>query len=535
LYYFSKIVCSYDKISANFHMPLCNDLQNTIAIRKRGYLWPRGHFKSTIIAKSYPHWRLLGGGQLDTLPELLTLSTPQLLAFYKTYPERDPRNLRIAIAGESQEVANKDLKDIKDRSVNSDLFRWLFPELVPEDTNKVKWSESEILLPRTLSFDESSISCMGVGAKRTGFHYDIIVYDDIIGLESSKSPAVMEEALNWMQFAPGLLNDPETGEELIAGTRWKDGTADVYGWLMKYMPYVPAKDGRAPTGFKFSTMSCFVEPTREVRFKERFTSETLADIEKREGPYKFNCNYRNQPTPPEGSKLGKFKLYEVINDREGNAVIAHPLDGSPDVHISSLARVSFLDPSSGGASADCENAIAIVGTDEQKRHFVIEVWSMNTGYAGAIEKWHELNDKFRCFKNCYEQVGHQKVISEIVLARSIYRGSCVFCGKGHRQLNPVGCRPPGGVHKNDRIELFLEPAIADGRLYIQRRHAELARQLTMFPNGDLVDQADAVAWAVHESVPMQGMDLEMDDRTANRVAAMQMARTNTSRSYGGYV
>lgn len=534
LYYFAKVVCSYPAIVPGFHMPLCNDLQNTIAIRKRGYLWPRGHFKSTIIAKSYPHWRLLGGGQLETLPELLSLTTPQLVAFYKTYPERDPRNLRIAIAGESQEVANKDLKDIKDRTLNSEIFRWLFPEIVPEDTNKVKWSESEILLPRTNSYDESSITCMGVGAKRTGFHYDILVYDDIIGLESSKSPAVMEEALNWMQFAPGLLNDPETGEELIAGTRWKDGTADVYGWLMKYLPYKPATTTSAPTGFKFSTMSCFHEPTREPRFPERFTQETLADIEKREGPYKFNCNYRNTPTPPDGAKLGKFKFYEIVQDRDGNMAVARFEDGTPDVHINQLARNSFYDPSAGGLKADCENAIAVIGTDELRRHLVIDVWSMNTGYSGAIEKWHELNDKYRCWKNSYEQVGHQKEVAEIVLMRTLYGTKCPFCDKSHAKLIPTGSKPPQGLNKYERIELFLEPVIADGRFYIQRRHVELARQLTMFPNGDLVDQADAAAWGVHEAIPPQGMDSMMDERTASRVNAMNQSRTNTARNYGGY-
>jgi hypothetical protein len=415
------------------------------------------------------------------------------------------------------------------------MFKWLFPEMVPDDTNKIKWSESEILLPRTNSYDESSITCMGVGAKRTGFHYDILIYDDIIGLESSRSPAVMEEALNWLQFAPGLLNDPETGEELIAGTRWKGGTADVYGWLMKYMPYTPATDKKAPTGFKFSTQSCYFEPTSEPRFPERFSRETLEDIRKREGEYRFNCNYRNMPTPPEGSKLAKYKFYTIEQDGDGNLTIAVPEDGTPSVHINQLARVSFLDPSSGGVSADCENAIAIVGTDELRRHFIIESWSMNTGYAGAVEKWHELNDKYHCWKNCYEQVGHQKAISEIVLARTMYNSKCIFCGKSHRSLNPVGIKPPGGVHKNDRIEMYTEPPMSDGRVYVQRRHAELIRQWGMFPNGDLVDQADAVAACIHESLPPRGLDMMMDEKTSARVVAMNAARTNTERQYGGYV
>lgn len=548
LFYFAKVVCAYSAIDVDYHMPLCNDLQNTIAERKRGYLWPRGHFKSTVIAKAYPHWRLCGGGLVgksseeDILSEIMSLKTEELLQFYKQFPEKDPRNLRIGIVGESQDVANKDLKDIKDRTTESDLFKWLFPEIVPEDIRKTKWTESEIVLPRSKSFDESSITCMGVGAKKTGFHYDIIIYDDIIGLEASKSEPVMEAALEWLRFAPGMLNDPERSEELIAGTRWKDGTADVYGWFMKNLPYTAGvynEKGEMlvpPQGYKFSTQSCYIEPTKEVRFRTRFTQFTLEQIRQREGDYRFNCNYRNTPTPPEGAQFAKIKFYTVQNDPDGLPRIAVPEDGTPPVHINQMARNSFYDPSAGGKSAQAENAIAVVGTAADNRHFLLDDWSANCGYAGAIEHWHKLNDKYRCWKNAYEQVGHQKEVGEIVSMRSLYGTHCIFCQGQHKLLVPTGVQPPNGVHKYDRIKLFLGPEVDSGRVYIRRDHAEMSRQAEMFPNGDLVDRLDAFAYAVHEAIPYRGIDEEMDSREQQKQAvAARSPRTNTSRSYGGYL
>jgi hypothetical protein len=539
LYYFAKVLCGYDKIVPHFHMPLCLDIQNSIHIRKRGYLWPRKHFKSTIIAKSYPHWRLCGGGLVERVPEILELETDDLLQFYKTHPDLDPRNLRIGIFGESGDVAEKDLKDIKDRTVNNELFRWLFPEICPASiTQGTKWTESEIVLPRSKSWDESTITCKGVGAKGTGFHYDISIYDDIIGEEASRSEAVMKDALEWFKAASGLMNDDLTGEELIAGTRWKYGEGDVYGWIIKNMPYQPADPdipGDIPTGFKISTMSCYIEPTKEIRFKERFNSQIMQEIEKRAGPYLFNCNYRNQPTPPEGARFAGLKFYTVKKAGEGHPVIAVPEDGTPEVHINQLARLSFLDPSSGGRSAKCENAIAVVGTDALNRHFCLSMWSSNVGYAGAIEAWHQLNDRYVCWYNGYEQVGHQKEIEEIVTMRGLYSTVCPHCQKKHRHLAPQGVIPISGYDKNHRIELFLDPPTKDGRIYIRYEHAELIRQSMAFPNGDLVDQLDAFAYAVRYSKPYTGIEELMDQRDQQEaMATAASGRIQTKHNYGGY-
>jgi hypothetical protein len=536
LYYFSKVLCSYDKIVPHFHMPLCLDIQNTIDIRKRGYLWPRKHFKSTIIAKSYPHWRLCGGGLQDKMPEIMELETEELLKFYKTFPDKDPRNLRIGIVGETGDVAEKDLKDIKDRTVTNELFRWLFPEIIPENTGAIKWTESEIVLPRSKSWDESTISCMGVGAKRTGFHYDILIYDDIIGEAASHSDTIMKDALDWLKAAPGLLNDDVTGEELFAGTRWKHGEADVYGWLMANMPFTPGVGGEPSTGFKWSTQSCYVEPTKEIRFKERFNTTIMEEIRKRAGEYLFNCNYRNTPTSPEGSKLAGYKYYDVVQDGDGKPTIARFEDGSPDVHINQLARVSFLDPSSGGKSAKCENAIAIVGTDELNRHLLLAVWNSNTSYSGAVEAWHQLNDRYVCWWNGYEQVGGQKEIAEITSMRGIYKGKCPHCqAKNHRILAPQGVKPVQGLDKFQRIEMFLEPSIKDGRFYVRRNQTEAIRQMDMFPHGDLVDIADAIAYAVKNSRPYRGMEEEMDARDEQKAkAAVGAGYSKTKVNYGGY-
>ena len=112
LYYFTKAILGYKELVPHFHLDFCDSIQNTIQVRKRGFLRPRGTFKSTIISKSYPLLRLAGLGS-PVQSEIVEMEPDELLAFYKMYPEMDPRNLRIVIIGESDTVAQKNLKDPK--------------------------------------------------------------------------------------------------------------------------------------------------------------------------------------------------------------------------------------------------------------------------------------------------------------------------------------------------------------------------------------------------------------------------------------
>jgi hypothetical protein len=132
-------------------------------------------------------------------------------------------------------------------------------------------------------------------------------------------------------------------------------------------------------------------------------------------------------------------------------------------------------------------------------------------------------------------VGHQKEIEEIVTMRGLYHAACIYCQKVHKHLAPQGVIPITGYDKNHRIELFLDPPTKDGRIYIRREHAELARQALAFPNGDMVDQLDAFAYAVRYSKPFTGIEQIMDEREQREAqAVVAQGRIATKHNYGGY-
>jgi hypothetical protein len=521
LYYFNKVVLNFRALSESFHLQKCQEIQDTIWMQRRGFLWPRAHFKSTIITKGYSLWRLAGGGDLD---------------FDYKVPTKDPRNRRVLFIGEADARVTAALENIKWHVLNNQMFRWLFPDLIPPDVGKTTWRNNEILLPRSSSFDEGTIKAIGIGAKITGYHGDIFVFDDPIGEEAAHSEAEMLKANEWFDSSPGFVNDQATVEVLFAGTRWKHGRADLYGRLMEDLPFEELPNGKA-RGIKWFTYSCFTDEG-EPAFPERFTVAQLDDIRRQQKDYLFSCQYLNTPSTPAGADFPEQLIgtYRIAEGPTGKHNLIIPLDGTPPVFLYQLNRSSFLDPSSGGKSAACENAIIVLGTAADGRQFVLKPILKNCGYRQIIEDWHNANDQFICSAgNKYEKVGAQKTIEEFILEKQLYR-TCVICNKQHRKLIPIGVTPAAGKDKDDRIRAYLQTTIEEKRLYLGQGHAALRQQIVSFPHFQLKDGVDALAYAVHESRrPSTEEELRDDNENTNAAVVPHAPRVNSERQYGGYV
>lgn len=531
LYYFAKVVIGYKDCSPKLHQEFCQKIQTTIDRQRRGFLMPRRHLKSTI-AKAYGLWRLCGGG-LDL------------------HPIDDPRNLRIGVFSQSEKPAQKYLKDPKWHLQNNQMLKWLFPEIIPPDVNKTKWTDAEILLPRSRSFDESTIMCFGIDQKKTGYGFDIIIYDDIFDEEAAESEELAKNVQEGFDYCSQLFNDPKTVEEVIFGTRWKYGTADVYGYIMDRLPDSSTPLGQtlddtekmAPgrtSGFSWYVRSV-VEPNEETGedesiWPERFTPEVIEAERKRLGSYKFSCLMMNRPIPSEGVEWGPEKLreYEVHQNASGQPVILHPLDGTPDVLLSQLYRLSFHDPSSGGPSATCEAALVGIGMASDCRVFVLKDWAANKGYGQSVEQWHVMNDQFLFHDNYYEKVGGQKTIEMDIIPLRVLLGRCAYCDKKHQRL-VVKPFAPGSKDKDGRIKALLDPTISDKRLYLRKGMDTLKIQIITFPISNLKDRLDALASGTSLLRPPTSEDDLRVEREMEELAKTHTSRTHTSYEVGGYV
>jgi hypothetical protein len=457
---------------------------------------------------------------------------------------QDPET-RILIVGESDTVAAKNLRDIKWNLQNNQVLKWLFPEIIPLDTNKTKWTDTEILLPRYGTYDESSITTIGVGAKTTGFHWDLIIYDDMVGEKAAKSAAEMNSAIEWFQYAPGLLNDPANGEEILIGTRWKHGDEDLYGYIMQNLQMGELDTGRK-IGFSWYIRAALEDEDGNADrqngspiFPERFTKDTLEEIAHREKEYKFSCQYMNDPTAPGATDFDAnwLKYFQVDQDRK----TLIPMDGTPPIHLSQLNRISFYDPSAGGVSAKCQNAIVGLGGDHLRRIFILESWGKNCSFGEALESWHQLHDRYLFSENFYENVGAQKAIGDIELER-LSQPVCRQCQKTHRRLRPKPFHPPSGkgeVNKDERIRLYSQTPMEEGRIYLRYGPlgSAIKNQFIVFPHGKLKDLIDAASSGIHllKFPPSEEQIANEKEQDEKRKEQLHSSRTNTSRNYGGYV
>lgn len=485
LYYFAKVVMNYRDLTDNLHLPFCDVIQSVASEPIQGFLMPRAHFKSTIRTKAYMLWRYLHNHEL-----------------------------RFLNIGASDTIAKKALIDIKWHILNNQLLRWLYPELKSVDTGQTKWTDAEILLPREGTFDEPTITCDGINAKRTGFHYNEIIFDDPVADVDADSQPAHEAAWDFMQYSRGLLHDPEQSTRTIIGTRWKHGTADVYGKAMEGMP-----------SCKWYIRSA-IEDGLPI-FPERFSLATLAKIRDELKDYKFNCQYMNNPTMPGSTDFEPSWLKEYEVHEDGRTII--PCDGTPRVSTGKLLRISFYDPSGGGKSAQCENAIVFIGTAADRRIFVLEDYGENTTIGKAVERWHVMNDRWRCYENFYERKGAQSSVEDFCRERTVQK-ECPYCQAGHLDgegrlylRNPhlrIIAKPfshPGAASdksKEERIRFYAQKAFEEGRVYFRRGMTAIRRQITQFPHGELVDRFDALATAIKLSRPPLS---DADEESANAV------------------
>jgi len=266
----------------------------------------------------------------------------------------------------------------------------------------------------------------------------------------------------------------------------------------------------------------------------------LDDLLQREKEYLYNCNYMNRPSSPEGSDFNPklYKSFTIKESTPGVLDLIVPDDGTPEVRLRHLYRLGFYDPSSGGKTAKCEGAIAIVGMASDRRVFVLRVWGKNSGYDEALEQFAVYNDQYVLHRRMYEAVGAQKEVENTVKMRTqiqMLNSTCPKCGKKHRNF-PIDPFPPGTQNKEERIRAFLGPTYEQGRLYVRLGESEFKRQMQDFPHGDLIDRLDATASAVkHLRAPLTSDEQEYLMTEHEDAAIPKESRTHTTHHYGGYV
>ena len=201
-------------------------------------------------------------------------------------------NLRILIASKTSQNAEGFLTEIKNHFENNTLLTEIFGKFY-DQRKCTKWDNREIIvLPRTSMSKESSITCVGVAGTIVSKHYDVIISDDLVDEENSRTQYMRDKTLTWYyQTLLPTLEPPDKevehrGEHHRQGTRYH--YADLYGHLIEnelkeHTQRIQALDqkGRSP-------------------WPEKYPPEWLLKRKRESGMIIFNAQYQNDTEAMKG-------------------------------------------------------------------------------------------------------------------------------------------------------------------------------------------------------------------------------------------
>lgn len=183
----------YKDLRPKAHREMLHALENDT--KRKLIVMPRGTFKSSISSVAYPIWRLIRN-----------------------------KEERILLDSELYTNSKNFLREIKDHLL-TERFRSIFG-----DWRSEIWNESEVTIkPRKKILKEASLTASGIGAEKTGQHYDCIICDDLNSPSNSGTKEGQEKVIQHYRYLISILEP--TGTLVIVGTRYAE--LDVIGYALK--------------------------------------------------------------------------------------------------------------------------------------------------------------------------------------------------------------------------------------------------------------------------------------------------------------
>lgn len=245
------------------------------------------------------------------------------VAWYLTkYPDR-----RVLYISSTSNLAEKQLKFIKD-ILTSKIYRRYWPDhVIPEEGKRERWTNTEISLDHPLRKTEGvrdpSVFTAGLTTSITGLHCDVAVMDDVVVYEN----AYTKEGRDKVKSQYSLLSSIEgaDAEEWVVGTRYDP--RDLYNDLSEMQEEIYDEDGEPidyePIYEKFERQ---VEDqgdgtgqflwARQQRDDGRWFGFDRKILSKKRGKYldktQFYAQYYNNPNNPDGKGIDPslFQYYD---------------------------------------------------------------------------------------------------------------------------------------------------------------------------------------------------------------------------------
>lgn len=572
-FYFIKIILKKRRLSNIFHKQYCNrflcwQLKEVNEI-------PRDHFKTTIGSIGMPIWWSLPFTDHDEKLMRALGYGDEWIDWMKRIHDQNTRTL---IAMETIRNSWKIGKKISNEYKHNDLFRKLFPEILPDTS--CQWSADTMTHKRDFSRSdanqgEGTYEFTGVDAALQSKHYRRIVYDDLFGKDALKSPLVATSTWEWFQLAVGAFDsdpdDPESEcDEIVNGNRWS--FHDLNWNIKKELPY-----------FRFNTHSaeggcCEQHPIHgNPIFPEEWTMVKLARMRARLKEYFYSCQFLNTPIPPGGNNfkvewLRNFMLIPttvqqvtkkpngqywnefdkrisslgfnatgsdyISNDdmiSKRHMTIRHEMCNGElpkDIHTSNLSKMLMLDPNHKGEQGRANHALMLLGVNRVPTNiYILDGRADTCSREDIIHHAYVMAEKWRIREIWVEISAGQTWCKSTFETEDKYRkplGKWFF-----HQVNEFrDNRGPNA--KADRIE-DTEPFFRQGRIWIcsnsnNEFFTKFKEEYNEYPHSATVDILDILGHGIQNLDLSKMSEAETDLFVFQQQKHMLQLQKNSGRS-----
>ncbi len=369
---------------------------------------------------------------------------------------RNP-NIRIGIISKSSLLSSSFVSKIKNILETNQRLRAVWPDLIQPD-KAMKWNNVEVTLMRSQSMAEATFTALGVGSTLAGKHFDVIIFDDVVDVESRDSPSLRRKIWDWFRFVamPTLSISHETAAHVIGTSYHRD---DLYHKLLELE--------ESQGGWR-SLIQPAINPDGTSFWEEMFPLEKLQQIEAMYGPDVFRLQYQNDVTFTGGGDYITIEDFD-LSYYEPHEVAYERLDV--------LIGVDLCAP--GLEKTDRHSAFAIAAVGQERgtqRAYVLEY---------LVRKNLRLADQRDIVLSFYQKFPHAIAIQIEAFALQTYF---------HEYLEELDVILPivkvrTGGSKESRVE-FLSNLIRCHKLLIRRDlHNDFINEMVSFPltTADLID------------------------------------------------
>jgi len=336
----------------------------------------------------------------------------------------DPE-ITVGIFSYSRPIAKAFLRQIKVEFESNEMLRALFPDILWANPHRdaPKFSEDDgIIVRRKGNPKESTVEAWGlVDSTPVSKHFKLLVFDDVVTGESVSTPEMIAKVTT--AWERSLALSTEGGVVRYIGTRWH--YADTYRTILERgaaieRRYPATVDGTAGG-----------EPVL-------FSTERLAEIRQRMGPYTFAAQFLLDPAAERDQAFHDDWLRYFDPD-----------EGSTD----EMRKYLLVDPASSKKKGSDFTVMAVIGLAPDENFYLLDAVRDRLNLTERGDKLFGLHRKWRPERVGYEKYGMQADIEYVreKQRRDNYRFEVIELG--------------GRLSKPDRIRRMV-PIFQAGRFYL---------------------------------------------------------------------